>query len=99
MNFITNNRPAPLDLRSLGDSLGERYMRDHYKPAAPSAVNHKAIKPAVIPTGPALLAINTPKPSEFAGYSINATNAAAEAVKPAHAGEFFGYSINEHLKP
>ena len=103
--FITNNRPAPLDLRALGDSLGERYMSDHYRPAAPAAVN-QSVKPAS-PTTPAMLVLNTPKRDEFAGYSINAAideavGAAKPATKPVQAinagrGEFAGYSINDAI--
>lgn len=67
MPIITNVQPRPqaVDMRGIDPA----YV---YREAKPAAVNHQAVKPAVIPTGPAMLVLNTPKRDEFAGYSINA---------------------------
>lgn len=97
--FVTNNRPAALDMRGIDPHAIYREVKS-------AAVNHQAVKPAAPHAGPALLVLNTPKrPDEFAGYSVNAAidEAIGSPSKPlasrqqavnAGLGEFAGYNIN-----
>lgn len=88
MTIICNvqPRPAPLDMRGIDPHA-------IYREAKPTAINHQA--------APAAPLASKPK-SEFSGYSINATNAAAALPaqpKPAAAAdEFAGYSINAAIE-